>query len=68
MGLPTWFTPATVKVIGEAVAAFVRLLIDAFSTDDDHEIKRLSDILPKPLKSRLALQHAEEKARRAFGG
>ena len=58
--------PQTVAVIAEAVAEFVKLLMDALGRDDSEPLERVQALFPEPLKSRLALRHAEERARRAF--
>lgn len=57
-------TVETVAIIVEAVGIFAGLLAQAFERGDKRQLERLSSVLTEPCKSRLALRHAEETARR----
>lgn len=58
--------PETIKLIIEVVASFGRMIADAFMQDDDEPLRRLSDVLDEPLRSKVVQQHGVEKMRRAY--
>jgi len=58
----------TVTMIMEAGFAVASRLFEAFSNNDEAELKRLSEVLPDRLRSKLQLQLKEEEARRKFQG
>lgn len=54
----------TVTMIMEAGFAVATRLFEAFSNGDEEELKRLSEVLPEQLRSKLQLRLKEEEARR----
>lgn len=62
------FSPKTFTTILEVCFVVAKQLIDIFDKGDEEALLKLSEVLPDTLKSRLALQLGEEKARRELGG
>lgn len=58
-------TLRTIFSIGGAIAEHIWRVVQR---GDEQELRRLADVWPKPIASRLALLAAEEKARKAVGG
>lgn len=61
-------SPKTLRDIFTIGGAIAEHLWRAIERDDEEELRKLSDVWPAPIKSRLALLAAEEKARKAVGG
>jgi len=55
----------TIASIFEIGSAVVRHIFDAVKRGDHEEIRRLADVWPEPIRSRLALLEAEAKAKAA---
>lgn len=58
-------TLKTIFIIGGSIAEHIWKVIQA---GDEEELRRLADVWPSPIASRLALLAAEEKARKAVKG
>jgi hypothetical protein len=54
-----------IKLAFEIGAAVASRIVNAVRKGDDVELRRLDDVVPTPLKARLQLIAAEEKARKA---
>jgi hypothetical protein len=61
-------SPETLKTIFSIGGAIAEHIWRVIQDGNDEELRRLSDVWPSPIASRLALLAAEEKARRAVGG
>lgn len=60
-------SPETLRLIFDVGAAVAARLWQAFQDDDTREIRRLSSVLPEPLRSEVALRYQDELARKQFG-
>ncbi len=61
-------SPDTIRkifIIGGAIAEHIWQVIES---GDDKELRRLIDVWPAPIASRLELMAAEQRARKAVGG
>ena len=57
----------TISLIMTAAAKFGEYLFNAFTKDDDEELKKLTEVLPSELRTKIALKHQEEVAKKMFG-
>lgn len=60
--------PDTLLTIFDIGAAVARQIFNAVSKGEVEELRRLADVWPEPMKSRLALLEVEAKARRRAAG
>jgi hypothetical protein len=58
--------PETIKLIIDVGAAFAQRIAKAFIDGDEAEIKKLSDVIDEPLRSKVVQQIGVEKMRRAY--
>ena len=55
--------PETIGTLFEIGGRIVKHIWEAIQRGDEAELRRLSDVWPEPIKTRISLLAAEEKAR-----